>query len=1046
MKSTPRALSPVAVCCAVLLASLAHWSCGPKGPATNGNLSVPEGFEIEIAAGPPLVERPMIVDMDEQGRLYVSESSGSNDPVQQQLAERPHSILRLEDLDGDGRFDRRVVFADRMMLPEGVLWHDGSLYVAAPPSIWKLTDTDGDGVADRREKWFDAKTLTHCANDLHGPYLGPDGWIYWTKGAFAEQTYERRGRPPLVTKAAHVFRRRPEGGLVEPVLTGGMDNPVEVAFTPEGERLLTSTFLQHPQFGRRDGILHAVYGGVYGKVHGVTDSHPMTGGYLPAMTHMGPAAPVGLTRYQSAIFGDEYRNNLFVTSFNMHKVTRHVLTAAGATFQTEDSDFLVSDSLDFHPTDVMEDADGSLLVVDTGGWYKLCCPTSQLAKQDVLGAIYRVRRKDAEPVPDPRGLRLAWESMTPSELTDLLADARPAVRKRAVQALSKKGAAGVQILSQALETHASPQARRNAVWALTRISGEPAREAVRQALADVDGSVRHAALHSVSVWRDAAANGAVLAQLRGGDEALRRVSAEALGRIGSKAAIPELLAAAAGTTDQVLTHSLTYALIEIADPGATRHGLRSPAARTRRAALIALDQMQTGALDPGEVIPLLSSSDPVLSEAAEWISSRRPEWGRALTGFFQRRLASPTAREGQSLARQLVRFAAEPSIQQLLAQTVRQSAAKWSRLMALRAMAAAPLDETPPAWSQALAAALASPDPELLMQAVTTARKLPTEAGEPKGEKKMDERLAAALAKVARDEKAPASARVEAAEAAAENLTDVSSELFALLLARVEPAEAVEIRGAAARALARAPLSQPQRAELAGALRRVGPMELPLLVEAFAAGGDAELGRQWVNGLAGAPALANLRADILERVAAAYPEAIQQQARKLLASREDDRETQQKRLEALLASLANGDIRRGQAVFNSSKAACAACHAIGYEGGQVGPDLTKIGEIRSERDLLEALVFPSASFVRSYEPLVIVTARDTYSGVPLESSETHIVLATGADEQARIPRAEIIEERPGTVSVMPSGMDEQLTRQELADLIAFLKATRWGPR
>ena len=145
-----------------------------------------------------------------------------------------------------------------------------------------------DGTADQREEWFDAKTLTNCANDLHGPYLGPDGWIYWTKGAFAEQTYERPGLRPLVTKAAHVFRRRPDGGPVEAVLTGGMDNPVEVAFTPEGERFLTSTFLQHPQLGRRDGILHAVYGGVYGKVHAVTDSHPNDGRLLVGDDSLGP--------------------------------------------------------------------------------------------------------------------------------------------------------------------------------------------------------------------------------------------------------------------------------------------------------------------------------------------------------------------------------------------------------------------------------------------------------------------------------------------------------------------------------------------------------------------------------------------------------------------------------------------------------------------------------------------------------------------------------------------------------------------------------------
>ena len=127
------------------------------------------------------------------------------------------------------------------------MWHDGSLYVAAPPSIWKLTDTDDDGVADEREEWFQGKTLTGCANDLHGPYLGPDGWIYWCKGAFAEQTYERpRQEAARDRRRPHIFRCRPDGTGIEPVMTGGMDNPVDVVFTPGGERIFTTTFLQHP--------------------------------------------------------------------------------------------------------------------------------------------------------------------------------------------------------------------------------------------------------------------------------------------------------------------------------------------------------------------------------------------------------------------------------------------------------------------------------------------------------------------------------------------------------------------------------------------------------------------------------------------------------------------------------------------------------------------------------------------------------------------------------------------------------------------------------
>src|SRR5688572_22511984 len=130
----------------------------------NHTFTVPDGFEIEQVAGPPLIERPISMDFDEAGRLYVTDSSGSNDKVEKQLEEKPDRIVRLEDTDGDGKFDKSIVFADKMMFPEGAMWFDGSLYVTAPPSIWKLTDTDADGVADQRVEWFQAKTLTGCAN------------------------------------------------------------------------------------------------------------------------------------------------------------------------------------------------------------------------------------------------------------------------------------------------------------------------------------------------------------------------------------------------------------------------------------------------------------------------------------------------------------------------------------------------------------------------------------------------------------------------------------------------------------------------------------------------------------------------------------------------------------------------------------------------------------------------------------------------------------------------------------------------------------------
>ncbi len=466
----------------------------------NGHVfTLPDGFTIELVAGPPLVNRPITGAFDEQGRFYVSDSSGSNDPVKKQLVERPHRILRLEDTNGDGRFDRNTVFADKMMFPEGTMWLDGSLYVSAAPTIWKLTDTNGDGVADRREEWL-TRTLTGCANDLHGPYAGPDGWIYWCKGAFARQTYQLPGHEPAASSAAHIFRARRDGSGLEPVMTGGMDNPVEVVFTPGGERIFTTTFLVHPSEGQRDGLIHAIYGGVYGKDHDVLNGHPRTGELMPPLVHLGPAAPCGLVRNESNSFGPEYRDNLFACCFNMRKITRHVLTPSGASFAAATTDFLVSNNLDFHPTDILQDADGSLIVIDTGGWYKLCCPTSQLWKPDILGAIYRVRRKDAAKVDDPRGTKLDWKTVSLESLADRLGDSRPAVRRRAMEELGKRGAAAVPKLSATLD-RSDPEARRNALWTLVRIDGPQALAAIRTAFSDSDETVRQVAVHCVSLPR-----------------------------------------------------------------------------------------------------------------------------------------------------------------------------------------------------------------------------------------------------------------------------------------------------------------------------------------------------------------------------------------------------------------------------------------------------------------------------------------------------------------------------------------------------------------
>ena len=125
---------------------------------------------------------------------------------------------------------------------------------------------------------------------------------------------------------------------------------------------------------------------------------------------------------------------------------------------------------------------------------------------------------------------------------------------------------------------------------------------------------------------------------------VRRVAAEALGRIGDARAVPALLAAAARPLDRVGEHAVTYALIEIGDAAATRPGLTAAALGTRRAALVALDQMRGDALTSTTVVPLLDARESELRETAWWIAERHPDWGEALAGYFAAPPGEPAGR------------------------------------------------------------------------------------------------------------------------------------------------------------------------------------------------------------------------------------------------------------------------------------------------------------------------------------------------------------------------------------------------------------------
>ena len=212
------------------------------------------------------------------------------------------------------------------------------------------------------------------------------------------------------------------------------------------------------------------------------------------------------------------------------------------------------------------------------------------------------------------------------------------------------------------------------------------------------------------------------------------------------------------------------------------------------------------------------------------------------------------------------------------------------------------------------------------------------------------------------------------------------------------------------------------------------------LLGAFEQTTDEQVGQNLIAHLKTTPALTALRADAIKTRLAKYSPSVQEAAQPLYAALNVDLGKQRQQLEEMLASLPPGDIVRGQKVFHNEKAACKACHALGYLGGKTGPDLTRIGGIRNERDLLESILFPNASFVRSFEPVLIVTTNGkTVNGLIRSETPDELVIATGPNKEERVARADIEEMRPSSISIMPPGLEKQITLEQLADLIAFLK-------
>lgn len=1011
-------------------------------------IKVADGFKITIAAAPPLVGYPMMACLDDEGRLYIAESDGRNLTTKAEIEkELPRFVRRLVDKDGDGVYDESTIFADKMTMPEGGLWHDGALYIISAPYLWRLEDTDDDGVADKREKILGYMEFDGRANQ-HGPYLGPNGRFYFSGGHFGYQFKGPDGSMTGQSRAAGVFSCNPDGSDVRIEGQGGI-NPVDIEFTDTGEMLSTCA-IYDSYGGRHDALIHWVHGGLTQRVYGLPLLHD-TGHRLPATSRWGQVAPAGLVRYRGNHFGNSYKDSFFACHFNTHKVVNVSLKKSGSTFITEEEDFISSSSIDFHPTDILEDADGSLLLLDTGGWLSWGCPFSKIAKPEVRGAIYRISRIDGPKSTNVRGEEINWDDLKPANAANLINDKREAVRQRASLSLIKSGDKAIPAIEKAFHKTESIQHQTQLLWTLSRIKSKKALNLIRKSLESKSPNLRQVAARSVGILKDKESGPKLTELLNDKEPQVIRNAATSIGQIKESASIDPLFKALSKkSADLHIQHAITYALVEIGNSTRTAHYLKDNSKpRLQRASLRALDKMPEGALDAEMVVPLLKSPNLIVKEEAQRVVSERPQWKDQVLAVFNELTAKEelTSNNKQVIESIVLSFSEEKDLHDAIHSVI--ISPKSSVLTKVQLLTSVGfMEKLPTGLLNTLKFSLQSSSAKIKGESIAITARFDSE-----------ESIIKILREIAANLKESAVLRVAALEVIAKQDTSLKEEQFNYLAKIIQNQNSSpSLRSNASRALSQVKITannHSQALALCKLILKASPLQINHLTQPFirsASNFNEPSSAETVNqiGIQLAEALVKVKDSIhlneLKLIAGAFPESAEEahSAFSLLTKVNPlaDRAKREK-LKSVLASLKSGNGSRGRALFYSNRSTCSLCHRVTGQGGLLGPDLSKIGSIRKKQDLLEAIIFPSSTVVNGYENYIIQTIQgNTHLGIIQHESPDSIYISNASGIKELVMREKIKSVTRSPISLMPEGFESLLTNQDLSDLIAFLESCK----
>ena len=950
------------------------------------SFKIAEGLEVTLFAAEPLVIKPIQMNWDEDGRLWVVSSSAY--PHLKTGEQANDKIFVLEDTDGDGKADKSTVFAEGLITPTGILPGDGGVYVANSTEILHFADTDGDGKADKRRRILNGFGTGDTHHLIHTFRWGPEGRMYFNQSIYI---YSHVETPFGVRRleGGGVWKLNPKTLQLD-VYAKGLINPWGLQFDQWGQSFLTDG-------AGGEGINYAFPGATFVTAPG---AERIIRGLNP-----GQPKHSGLDVISGRHLPESWLGSVITNDFRANRINRFRLEEQGSGYASKQAeDVMWTDNVAFRPVDINVGPDGAIYVAD---WYNPIIQHGEVDFHDPRrdhehGRIWKITAKNR---PLVKTSKLSKASI--SELLDALKVPEDLTRLNAKQVLKNRGAKEV-LPSLEKWVSALDKGDKNyehylleALWVYQALDtvNEPL---LRSLLNAQSHKARAAALRVLESWTDKVTDVSTLLSKAVADKhpQVRLEAVIALRKVRTSASLRTAL----GVVEQPMDEFLDYALWQ----------------NVREQESLWVPQLKS---DPGyfgntkrTVFALKSVSNPEAVTQLVQLYQR----GQVPEEFSKDVLAS-IARNGRTADLNVV-----------FDMAIKGNGDKSSgALLSVLEEAARQRDVKPDNDLSRIVGLLGSDNDAAAMSAIRLIGywKLESMNGKlieltKKGDRNTKK---AALVALASMDKANA-AKVLTDIATGKNGDELKL-LAATQLVSVNVAEAARITPALLNGLP----AQTDVSELFTAFFTTRD-------------GISSLGNVLIEKKIPADMAKAVRMAVQIKVRAArqkdddvmlLKKALEASGGALPAERMPQQLTSGE-IEVLVRDIkATADADKGELIFRKTN--CFTCHAIGGAGGLIGPDLSSLGTSSPVMTIIKSILYPNVSIKEGYE-LQRIAKKDGSEllGYLVSNGSTEIVMRDVTGLEVAIPKSQIesMEKVPG--SLMPAGLTAGLDKQEFVDLVGFL--------